>query len=362
MDGLFNLLCLLLGVALPLGLTFVVIRHAFRPMAAASAYRAAARTLGLLVDTRGVSLSGYLEDRRLWIGEVAIGHGPDRRNEVHGSLDLHPPLGLGFILRRSGTTQRVFRRYRARRMDIGDPDLARFSIKGVLTDRIHALFTPLVKQHLLKLSETWPDVMITDAWIQVYLKTPPTSEAAVLELVTRMRGLADALQQARMALPSPEELASVHREWEQLAESSNLDFQSWLPGLQGKYDGRRTSVAVCRGGNVFRSDLRLEFHHHRSTGLLLRQQLEPDGYFNVGQDIQLDSPDFDSAFVIKGYDSMLIRELLSDGVQAPLLALNELGSVTVDDREIVIRNGPLGAEDVQRMIDLASDAAEALGW
>jgi len=362
LNQLFNLLCLLLGVALPVGLLVVVVRHAVRPMAAAGAYRAAARTLGLLVDTRGVSLSGYLDDRRLWIGEVAIGHGAERRTEVHGSLDLHPPLGLGLILRRRGTTQRVFRRYRARSLKIAAPALDLFTIKGVVQDRVECLFTPRVKRSLLDLAGRWPDVMVTDAWIQVYLKNPPTSESRVLELVTCMRDLADALQEAREALPTPEALTPVSSQWEQLAAATGLTFQGWLPGMNGKYDGRRVRIAVTRGGSDYRSEVRLEFHHHRGTGLLLRPQLAPDGYFNVGQDIQLGAEDFDAAFVIKGYDQQLIQEQLTEAVRAPLLEMVAVATVAVDDRELVISNGPLHPDALRRMLDLASDVAEALGW
>jgi hypothetical protein len=64
------LFALLLGAALTLVTGGYVVRRGLRPGWTAAAYRDAAMALGLVADSRGVGISGYVGERRLWIGEV----------------------------------------------------------------------------------------------------------------------------------------------------------------------------------------------------------------------------------------------------------------------------------------------------
>src|SRR5690349_9958453 len=104
---------------------FMFARRGMRQLQIASTYGDVARELGLDVDTRGVSLQGHLGDQRLWVGEVMVGHGPDRRMVCWGVLDLERPLGLGLLMRRRGLSERLFRRPRGVRITPVDPDLDR---------------------------------------------------------------------------------------------------------------------------------------------------------------------------------------------------------------------------------------------
>ena len=61
MDSLLYFVCLLVGVALPVGFLWLIGRRAWRQLQVAEAYRIVARSLGLLVDTRGVSVHGHID-------------------------------------------------------------------------------------------------------------------------------------------------------------------------------------------------------------------------------------------------------------------------------------------------------------
>jgi hypothetical protein len=100
MDTLFpSVLCLLLGVALPVTIGVILGRRVHQQTAAPAAYRAVARNLGLDVDTRGASVNGYLptSGQKLYIGEVVVGHGPESSTEHRAVLALSRPLGLGIL-------------------------------------------------------------------------------------------------------------------------------------------------------------------------------------------------------------------------------------------------------------------------
>lgn len=363
MDAVLQALCLLAAAALPLTALWIVVARGLRQLQVSSAYGEVSRQLGLDTDTRGLSLQGHLGDRKLWIGEVMVGHGPERRMMTWGVLDLTRPLGLGLLARRRGRTTALLRRGQAPQATVGDPDLDRaFEVQGDDPARIRGLFTPQVRQALRGLTDEWPEVALTDRAVRVHLARPEASTGRLQRLVASMLELAEALEAARREVEPPARLAPSVAEWSALGARLGLQVETWLPGLEGTLDGRRVQLNLRRNDGGYEAGLRLWFAAHRNTGIRLRKQLEPDGYWSVGQDIQIGDPAFDRAFVIKGWDPERIREMLDTDTRAALLALAEVGHPEVDDRGLYVEGIALTPERLEASAHAALGVARALGW
>jgi hypothetical protein len=363
LSAVTSLLCLLVGSALPtIGLAAVV-RRGMRQLAVATAYADVARQLSLDVDTRGVSLQGHLGEQRLWVGEVMVGHGPDRRMHCWGVLDLERPLGLGLVLRRRGLSERLFRRPRGVRILAGDPDLdRRVEIDGDEPERVLALLRPEVRDALASILLRWRDLVVTDQSVRIYLGQPAARAEDLRDLVHGMRTLASALTTSRRAMPAPAALRGATHRWSVAAERLGLDLEEAFPGIAGTIDGRPVRVTPVRAGDGYASELRLGFRPHHRTGLRLRRQLEPDGYWSVGQDIQLADLPFDQRFVVKGYDPEYVRDLLNPEVREGLLALDAVGDLDVDDLRLYLGRLPIDPEALVPIVVQATRTADAMGW
>ncbi len=363
MNTLQSALCLLLGSAIPLAALFFFVRRAMRQLQVASAYGEVSRQLGLDVDTRGVSLQGHLGDRRIWIGEVMVGHGPERRMVTWGVLDLTRPLALGLVVRRRGRSLPLLRGRAAPDAAIGDPALDRLlHVQGDEPDRVRALFTPPVRQALRTLMDAWPEIAITDRAVRVHLSRPEASAERLHLLVSAMLGLAEALEAARAQVAAPSRLDEVVQNLRATAERLGLDLEPAFPALSGQLEGRRVLVAARRDQHGYSAVVRLWFRPHPATGLRLRPQTEPDGYWSVGQDIQFQDPGFDGRFVIKGWDPEQIRELLGPDARAALVELLALGAVAADDRCLDVEGVALEPGSCEAALSLATRVAERLGW
>lgn len=363
MDALTSLLCLLVGSAIPLFILFLLLRRGMRQLAVATAYGDVARELGLDVDTRGLSLQGHLGEQRLWVGEVMVGNGPERRMLCWGVLDLERPLGLGLLLRRRGLSDRLFRRTGGVRITPFDADLARqVEIHGDEPDLVRGLLTEPVCASLRQLLARWRDLVVTDQSVRIYLAQPMARPEELRELVQGMRTLAGALAEARSQLPPPHALASHALAWQGLAARLGLRFEEAFPGVAGELDGRALRVTPVRTAEGYSTELRLGFRSHRQTGLRLRPQVEPDGYWSVGQDIQLGDAAFDASFVVKGYDPEGVRELLSAPVREGLLALHAVGRLDLDDLRLYLGGLPTEPAALEPIVVQAARTAHALGW
>lgn len=352
-------LTLLVGVVTPIWVLFLLVRRGKHQLDAAVAYRHVAAELGLDVDTRGVSVHGHLGDDRLWIGEVMVGHGPDRRRAIWGVLDLERPLGLGLQVRRRGLSERVFRRGRAPGVELGDPFDQRVEIRGDSAPRVRALVgEPGVKLALGALMALWPDVVVTDSSVRVHLKHHAVRPERLMELVERMRALAAALADARRTVAPPDALTSVVTSW---AGIEGLELEPWLPALSGAIDGRAVLVTVHRVDRGYRAELRMTLRPTRELGLRVRPQTGPDGYWSVGQDIQLDDAAFDRAFVVKGWDPDRVREHLTAPVREALLAVDP-STLLLDDQRLVLRGLATDAPAIRQALSDATRIADALGW
>ena len=294
-----------------------------------------------------------------------MGHGHDRKHAHWGILDLERPLGFGLLVRRQGMSDRLFRRSRNPALAISDVALnKRIEARAAETEHAHALLQdPEVRAALTELSNKWPDVVVTDRAVRVHLRRPESTVRRVMSLVNGMMRLAQAVDEARQRIDPPEELAQLRPTWHALAEQLGLESEGWLPAMAGSVEQRRIVVCPTRASDGSHSALLwLYFGPHRDTGLRLRPQVEPDGYWSVGQDIQVGNDAFDQAFVIKGYDPERVRSMLNADAKAALLKLNAHGSLEVDDRKLHLRHLALDTESVGNAVRHACQVADALEW
>ena len=161
-----------LGVALPVGIGFFLARRVHQQTAAPAAYREVARRLGLEVDTRGASVNGYLvaERRKLYIGEVMVGHGPDRTTQHRAVLSLDRPLGLGVAVRKR-TGRSWFRRERGHVIQTGHAEFDKhFRISGDDDERVRALLDDNVRARIEALAAKHPNLLVSDHHVRALLR------------------------------------------------------------------------------------------------------------------------------------------------------------------------------------------------
>ncbi len=361
MDALTPVVCLAVGIAIPVVVLFLLVHRGWRQLAVARSYDEVSRRLGLDVDTRGVALQGHLGEQRIWVGQVMIGHGTQRRMACWGVLDLERPLGLGFLLRRRGLRERL-RRSRGPKLPLDERIDRRVELHGDDAQRVRQLLGDPLRTMLRNMLARWPDLVITDASIRVMLRRPPARAGELHDLVDAMRALAAELVSARRAMPPPPPLAARAADWERLANELGLAFEPAFPGVAGILDGRPLRITPVRTEVGYRAEMRLGFRPHRRTGLQIREQKEPDGYSSVGQDIQFGEANFDHAFVVKGYDPEQVRELISPAVRERLVALRSAGRVDVDDLRLHAGELSVDPRQMASIVRDASLAADALGW
>lgn len=350
-----NLLCLLTGLLLPFLALGLAIRRGLRPLSAASAYRNVAWQLGLEADTRGASLQGYVDRRRLFVGEAG-----DPGSTVRAVLDLATPLGLGLRVRRRA---RTWRRQQEAGLRLGDPELDEaLTIEASLPDRAQALFVDEVRTALSAMLALHPDLDLDDHHVSVTLTRAPSSARRLLELVQRMRALASALEQARAQLPPPPEMEAWIAPWATLADTLGLTLDRRLPALRGVLDGHEVQVGCVRRPDGYRADLRVVFHGHDPTGLVLTPQQGTQDVWTIGQDILVGDEAFDEAFVIKGYDPVRVREILTDEARAALLELLEAGRPVLDDQDLDVYEIPLDPDALETHLRQAVAVARGLRW
>jgi hypothetical protein len=363
MDSLLYVLCLLVGVALPLGFFGLVGRRAWRQLAVAEAYRIVARSLGLSVDTRGVSVHGHLDGSRLYVGQVLAGYGSDRRVEHRGTLSLSRPLGLGLLVRRR-KSRGWLRRPRAGRVRTADAEFDRvFEVFGDDEERVQALLDGPTQAAIIAFAHRWPDVMLTDHHVRVLLERPEASPGDLGALVDGMRRLADRLVDMRRRVRPPDAVAGLVEPWTALGERLGLPIEPWLPALSGHVGGRDVIVMARRDDDGWGSEIVVRTRPHREIGLRLDAQTSPDGYWSVGQDIQVGDPEFDKAFVIKGWNPSAVRKLLAGDARGRILGLVTRGLVVeLDDQRLRLRKGPLDAAAVDEVLREGIAIVDAIGW
>lgn len=361
MGTLGFVVALFVGGAIPLGALWMVARRAMRQLDAAEAYREIALQQGLQVDTRGASVRGHLGNRRLWVGEVLEGFGPDRRIEVRGLMSFDRPLGLGLRVVPRGAWARWTGR--TPRSAVDEPAFdQRFEFVADDRNVAGGLLRGAPAHHLVQLAAAGAVVRVDDDEIGLWL---PESPATALELqgwIDRLSRAVDAILAARARISAPAEVGARTRGWSSLAESCGLRHEAAWPAISGEREGRCIEVVARREGDRYAAAVTVCFRPHAEIGLLLLPQHEPDGFWSVGQDIQVGDPAFDPRFVVKGWDPPAVVARLGPDARRLLCGLADRGRVVADDRALVIRGVPLGASEVASVLRDAQDAAEAMGW
>lgn len=363
MDALSSIGCLLVGSALPVAVLTGLVQRGTRQLAVSDTYGAVSRELGLDVDTRGLSLRGHLGDQRIWVGSVMVDHGHRRSQACWGVLDLERPLGLGLVLRRKGLRDRL-RRPKGPRIGLeGDPLDRLVEVFGDDAARVRGLLSAApVRAVLGPVLERWRDLVVTDQTVRIHLPRPLSRAAELRRLVADMRALAGALHEARGAMSPPTSLGARLDDWRALGAELGLSVEEPYPGLSGRVDDRPVRVTPVRAAEGYAIEIRVGFRPHRRTGLRLRPQEEPDGYWSVGQDIQLADPSFDRAFVVKGWDPDWVRELLGPATREQLLRLLRHGRMDLDDLRLHVGPVARGPDRVAEVVRDAVEAARRLGW
>jgi len=350
-DTLFALMCLIVGIAIPVVPVVLVGVRARRQLRTSSAYREVARALGLDVDTRGNSLHGVRQDRPLWVGEVLVGEGPDRRREVHGVLGFRQPLGLGLELRT--------RRGRREPTDgLDQPDLdKRLVVHAHHQAGLQAVRRDDVLRVLAFFTEHSREIHLSDERLRVRLRRPPDTVDALGSLVERLEAAAGVLEAAGAEVEPPEAVQAWRPVLEQVAAAHGLEVSARHVQVRGALCGWPLRIVPNHVGGSWCAWLALRFAPDVDTGFRVHPQRSPDGD-DDGQDIVVGDPTFDDAFVVKGYDPEAVRTRLDAEVRAALLGLLALGPVSLDDHSLIVRR--LDVADLSHALDHARVLAERL--
>lgn len=160
MTGITSIICLLVGVAFPIGILFLILRRGSGQLSSADAYKEVARELNLKLDTRGIGLQGFHKKRHLWVGQVLLGAG--RRTEVQGVLGLGKPLGYGLTLD-SKRRKRI-----GGGITTGDEEFDKlFMSNAVQVEATQALLCEPVRTAAIHLHSLCSDVNVSDDLIRI---------------------------------------------------------------------------------------------------------------------------------------------------------------------------------------------------
>ncbi len=335
----------LVCVALALLIVFAVVgtRGGWHPILAARAYRILAAERGLHLDTRGLAVHGHIGDRAVWIGEVAVGHGPERRRQILATVGFRRPLGLGFRIRRKGRGSRkrtqipIPHKRLARRIEVAcdDPERATQLLGGPVLDA------------LLAISSRWPDLQVDDTRVRLRLRRAEAGPDRLRDLLASLEGLASAIESARLGLGPMVPLDT----WRAAAERLGLTLEEGLPALSGQLNGHSVVACAMRDGVRIVVDVRVRRAGPR-LGLSLSLQPMDVPPSLLGQDIPMGDAAFDQAFVVKGWDPGRVRDAVGPEARSRLIALSQRATLRVDD-DVVTAQFPC--------LDLADDLLEVLG-
>lgn len=339
---LFALACLVVGIAIPVVPVILVGIRARRQLTTSSAYREVARGMGLDVDTRGLSLHGVLHDRPLWIGEVLVGQGPERRREVHGVIGFRHPLGLGVSIRHR--TRRRGRRERGgETLGSAEVDKALY-VTSTHDPGLEAVRSESVVRMLEHLTDRVQDVQLSDERVRVRLRRPPSTSSQLGQLVDLLEAAARVMEEAAAEAARPDVVCAWRPRLQALAASHGLTLDTERVQLDGALAGWPVQVVPNHVGGRWCLWLGVQFDPDVDTGLRVHPQ-RPDEDSADGQDIVVGHPAFDDAFVVKGYDPEAVRTRLDATVRDALLALSTLGPVSMDDHGLVVRHLSPGEVD-----------------
>ncbi len=351
MNPVLLLLGLLVGVALPVAVTLLVVRRGLRPILVADAYREIGGRLGLVVDTRGTWIRGVVDGRRLWFGDVLEPNGRERYTEIRGILTFRQPLGLGVQIRTLGTADRWVRRGRVQ--PTGDAKFdSRFELFS--TDGVPRTLTAEVRDRLVALAGATREVIVTDDAVFAFLRSAPTRSEHLERVLQAMFSLANAIEVSRV-----EDVRAAPVDWPDAAADLGLTVTS-RPSITGILNGFPVDVVPTRSGDDAVAWVRLTFPHPKDHGFILRTHRHHDDPWTAGQAIDTGDPAFDDAFVVKGYDPEAIRARLIEA-RPQLMTLHQRGSLAIDDHGLELRGAPMQRDALVAAVYEAFEAVAALG-
>ena len=353
MSGLSSILCLLVGIAVPCGVLFWIVRRGSNQLSSADAYKAVARDLGLKLDTRGIGLQGFHKGRHLWFGQVLLG--PDRRTEVHGVLGLRKPIGYGLTLRSRK------RKRTESGLSTADEDFDRlYSSNAVQIELAKLLLNEPVRTAAIRLHALCNEVDISDDLIRIKLSTPERNAERLAEIIKQMEDFADTLESQRSQTGTSEEVCELQLNWQALCEKHGWSYDDAYPSITVTHEWGTLSATPRWVNSEFVSELRVHFSTVRDTGFRLTPQRGPSAPWLTGQDIQVRDPSFDKAFVIKGYHPDNVRNRLHAEARTLLLDLLRTGPFEINDDWIRIPVGPVDAFKLGKVIKHTIKTAEAI--
>lgn len=345
MDPLLLLLAGLAGVLGTLGLMGVLVRRGTRQLAVADAYRVVAVELGLSVDHRGMSLRGVVDGRSLWIGTVLVGHGPERRHEVHAVLRCSAPLAMGLDIR--PRPRRWGRRVPVDGPALGDDELdKRLRLQG--RPEAAALINAEVRGRLQTLLDWSPDVRVVDNGLRLRLRHAPARPVDLRRLVDDLRAAAAALEAARDELDAPAPVGAVLPLIRSVAATHGLVVRPKRVMAAGAVGGVELAVMPAWGAHGVTLRVAVDLSLGADLGLRLSPATD-DGTQGL-QDLLVGDPPFDDAFIVRGYDPEAVRQRLHPSLRTHLLRLAALGRVVADEHGIEVLDLPAEREGVDEVI------------
>jgi len=346
------ILCLLIGIAVPLVALLYFVKRGANQLSAADAYKAVANRLDLNLDTRGIGLQGFHQGRHLWVGQVLLG--AERRTEIQGVLGLRTPIGYGL-------TMQSRRRKRTGGLKTNDEDFDKlFFVNAVYTDAASELFNDVVRGRAIELHSICSDVQISDELIRIKLSSPEKNAEKLEAVVSAMITIAEALEGQRAQVGHAAELNDRALEWHAYAEANGYDYHPEGPCISAINKWGQILITPRWTGSEFVSELKVFFNDAVDTGFRLTPQRGPSVPWLTGQDIEVRDSAFDKAFVIKGYHPADIRTRLHAEARTLLLDLLKSGPFEATDDWIRVPSAPLEIHSLKRVIQQTEKAAEIL--
>jgi hypothetical protein len=263
------------------------------------------------------------------------------------------------VRKRAG--RRWFRRARGHEIKTADPEFDKvFLVTGDDDAVVRALLDAPLRERLAALARRHPDLLVSDHHLRLLLRRAEVHPEAVHGIVRDLRALADELVRARARTAPPVRLGALAPALADLAASRELALDPSWPLLAGERGGHAIELAIRREDEGYRAEVTAWRRVPTDFGFRLRRQVEPDGYWSVGQDIQVDDGPFDAAFVIKGYAPDRVRERLGPETRRRLLSLTTLGEVEADDHLLRVRGVPLDPAALADAVDRCAAAIAAL--
>ena len=356
MDALLFMACMASGICIPLLLIAIIIRTGTRPLSAAEAYKEVARQLTLTEDTRGIGVGGFYKQRILWIGQVLVGHGADHKIEYHGVLSFTRPLACGLRIHP--------KRWRKSNTDWQSGDETFDKTFQVLSYSPSSVCTQLLnseaRNSLLQLSAIQPAIEINDEVIRVRMKAPERNADRVMELLKGLECCVEILETNRASISVEGELQQIAEDWVRVSTELNMNFVETLPLLkkEAAWGFIEVSPRWNRGG--FDAWIRVVFHEPSDTGFRITPQKGPSLPWLTGQDIQVQDPAFDSAFIIKGYHPGKIRSRLHPHLRTLLLDLHQSCFFDLNDQWMKVYRAPTHPEELIAILTKVTGIAEEL--